>query len=397
MSNREGESMKAARVSICAVLVLAFGCGESTQNVPVTSITVKPGQSIQAAVDAAAPGETITVEPGDYTETQPGAAAVCATAAAAVCITKPLTLIANSTPGAKVRILPSAGQNHGILVEPANSGDPDIDGVEITGFTVEGFSNMGIWLRHVNNFTIQNNESINNLENGIFPTLSANGLVQKNLSYGSQDAALWVEGSENVRVLNNEMHNSPTGLEVTISKEITIQQNDIHDNTIGVGLYYPATAGLPQNEWPSFDFGSLHVIDNHVHDNNEPNTASGGSETSQLPYGGGILLLGVNHIDVQMNQIGNNDFFGIAMIDYCVATAGTSFNCTTNPPPVQPTSADDNKVISNVLTSNGTAAPPGPFQAVAADLIALNGMNNCASGNTPATATTVEVPELPPC
>jgi len=387
--------MKLARLGICALLLLAFGCGESQQTVTAPGVTVNPGESIQAAVDAAAPGDTITVEPGDYTETQQGTAAACASAAAAICVTKPLKLIANSQSGAKVRILPSAGQNHGILVEPANPGDPDIDGIEITGFTVEGFSNMGIWLRHVNNFTVQNNESINNLENGIFPTLSANGLVQKNLSYGSQDAALWVEGSENVRVLGNEMHNSPTGLEVTISHEITIEQNNIHDNTIGVGLYYPATAGLPQNQWPTFDFGSWHVLNNNVHDNNEPNTASAGSETSQLPYGGGILLLGVNHVDVQMNQVANNDFFGVAMLDYCVATAGTPFNCTTSPPPVQPTSADDNQVISNVLTNNGTAAPPGPFQAVAADLIALSGMNNCASGNT--ATTTVELPDLPPC
>jgi len=387
--------MKSARLSICAVLVLAFGCGESTQpGTASSSITVKPGQSIQAAVDAAAPGQTITVEPGDYTETQPGTAAACATAAASVCITKPLKLIANSQPGAKVRILPSSGQNHGIVVEPANPGDPDVDGIEINGFTVEGFSNMGIWLRHVNNFTIENNESINNLENGIFPTLSANGLVKKNVSYGSQDAALWVEGSESVRVVSNEIHNSPTGIEVTISKEITLEGNNVHNNTIGVGLYYPATAGLPQDQWPTFEFGNWHILDNQVHDNNEPNTAEGG-ETAQLPYGGGILLLGVNHVDVQMNQVANNDFFGIAMLDYCTATAGTPFNCTTNPPPVPETSPDYNKLISNVLTNNGTAPPAGPFQSIAADIVALSGTNNCASGNT--AATTVELPELPPC
>ena len=144
--------------------------------------------------------------------------------------------------------MPDPGQMHGILVEPANEGDPDINGLEINGFTIEGFPNMGIWLRHVNNFNIQNNESINNLENGICPTLSANGQVKKNVAYGSQDTALWVEASQNVRVINNELRNSPTGLEITISKEITVETNNIHDNTIGVGLYHPATAGLPQTQ-----------------------------------------------------------------------------------------------------------------------------------------------------
>lgn len=383
--------MNLARLSICAVLILAFGCGDSdpggTAASTAASLTVNPGQSIQAAVDAAPPGATITVMPGDYIETNSGPAAVR--------VTKPLKLIAKSDlPGVKVRILPGPGQNHGILVEPASEGDPDIDGVEINGFTVEGFQNIGIWLRHTKNFNIENNESINNLENGIWPTLSANGQVKKNVAYGSQDAALWVEASENVRVLNNDLHNSPTGLEITVSNEITVETNDIHDNTIGIGLYHPATAGLPPLD-PVSKNGYWHIVDNYVHDNNEPNTASEGSETSQLPYGGGILLLGVDHVDVQRNRVENNDFFGIGMIDYCLAVDGTDFNCGAHPPEVRDTSPQFNQFIANKLTNNGTAAPPGPFQSSAADLLGVGGKNNCASNNT--AATTVLVPPLPEC
>ena len=63
--------------------------------------------------------------------------------------------------------------------------------------------------------------------------------MKKNVSYGSEDAALWVEASENVRVIGNDISGSPTGLEVTVSKNIQIKKNDVHDNTVGMGLYHP--------------------------------------------------------------------------------------------------------------------------------------------------------------
>lgn len=379
-----GRFMKSVRLSIFAILVLALGCGNDDGG-GGGGITVRPGESIQAAVDAAEPGDTVTVLPGDYTEMHSGSAAVW--------ITKPLKLIAASNPpDERVRILPAPGQRDGILAAPANPNDPDIDGVEISGFTVEGFPKNGIFLRHVNNFTIENNESINNLENGIWPTLSANGLVRKNVSYGSLDSSLWVEASINVRVIENDLHHSPTGMEITVSNEITVERNNIHDNTIGVGLYHPAGAGLPPLEPPSAN-GFWHIIDNHIHNNNLPNPALGGT-VAELPPGGGILILGVDNVDVRGNVIENNDFFGIALIDYCLAVEGSDFDCRDNPPDFRDTRPEFNMLISNQLTDNGLDPPPGPFQGLAADITVAGGRNNCATDNT---GTVNSLQPLPPC
>ena len=60
-----------------------------------------------------------------------------------------------------------------------------------------------------------------------------------------------------------------------------------------------------------------------------------------------------------------------------VRLAGTGFEVEPAP--------DDNVVVSNVVTGNGSAPPPGPFAALAADIILLGGSNNCFSGNTFAT------------
>jgi len=375
--------MKLARVSIGAVLVLGLAVVSAPTAATVKSVTVNPGDSIQAAIDAASSGDTINVMPGDYMETTPGPAAIT--------ITKSLNLIAKSKlPTTKVRIVPNPafpGQIHGILVQPANDGDPDINKLKIQGFTVEGFNNMGIYLRHVNNFTIQGNESINNHENGIFPTLSANGTVKQNVAYGSLDSALWVEGSQKINVIKNELAASPTGLEITISNDITVQQNNIHDNTIGVGLYNASTAGLPQNEWPAGPYGNWNIMNNHVHHNNFQNPVSGDSEVAALPYGGGILVLGVQNVQVQKNQVDRNDLVGIAVVDYCLVTLGTSFNCTDNPPPaISPPAPDSDKVLKNTLVDNH-AYPAGPYAGLASDILEIqfdpttSGLNNCYSDN----------------
>jgi parallel beta-helix repeat protein len=371
--------MKSARVSSCSILVLGLALASTPVAATAKSITVNPGQSIQAAVNTARPGDTVKVLSGDYCEPNPGAAAVR--------ITKPLKLMASG----QVRILPCGGQPNGIVVEPAKPGDPDIDGIEIIGFTVQGFEHNGIWLAHVNHFNIENNVSIDNLENGIWPTLSANGQVKKNVAYGSTDSALWVEASQNVRVINNDLHNSPTGLEVTISKNVTIENNEIHHNTVGIGLYHPAAAGLPQKEWPAGPYGDWHVANNYVHDNNEPNTATGG-EVALLPPGLGMLILGVDRVDVQQNRIEKNDFVGVGMIDWCVALGDPGCQNSEIPPGFEDTALDYIQIVGNRFADNHAGTPPpGPFETLGSDILYVGadyfasflpaGTNNCQSDN----------------
>lgn len=379
--------MRSISMSLGAILLLASACGDGSTSAtspeppPDDGIVVRPGESIQAAVDAASPGDTVRVLPGEYVESHGGLSAVH--------VTKPLKLIAESTASDPVRLLPGPGQRNGILVEPSNPGDPWVDGIEIKGFTVEGFSGMGIWTRFVDNFLIEGNTSINNEVNGIWPTLSANGEVRSNVSYGSLDTALWVEASENVRVVNNELYSSPTGLEVTVSNDVHMENNDVHDNVVGVGLYHPEAAGLPADDWPSESFRGWTLVNNRVYDNNLPNPVSGGL-VGLLPSGIGVLLVGADDVEIRDNEVSGNDFFGLILVDWCLAVG-----CEDGPPFPEDSAPDDNRIIGNRVTQNGVSPPEHDLEALAADFVVLGGSDNCAAGNE--WDTTMGNTDLPSC
>lgn len=350
---------------------------------------VREGESIQAALDAASSGDTILVEPGTYQEDPASLYGLHVTK-------DDIRLIGRVRKGkgeaGKVRLLANGGQETGIYAAPAgceytDSACPDqLENFYVRGFTVEGFPRNGIQTRWVDGFRFIRNESVNNLNNGIYPTLSANGLVRSNVSYGSLDTAMWVAGSENVRVVKNEVFGSPIGLEISVSNNVLVTRNDIHDNTVGVGLFHPNAAGNP----PLPVMENWVIRNNRIYENNLPNPAPAGSFQAGLPQGGGVLLLGVSDHVIKKNWILDNDFYGVGILGWCSATNfDPDRNCVARPPIADP-SANNNLVARNVIKGNGLAPPAEhPLAPLASDVIYLQtppfepGTGNCFENNEP--------------
>jgi hypothetical protein len=370
---------------------------------------VSPGESIQAAIDGASPGDTILVKPGVYEEEGNADFGLHIT-------TDNLRLIGMNS-GGEVRLERTGNQSTGVYAAPDGCGpglgvgeclDEDenprqLEGFYIRGFTVEGFPRNGIQTRFVNDFEIIGNTSADNLHNGIYPTISTNGLVQDNESYGSLDTAMWVAASENVRVVGNKLHDSVIGFEITVSNDVLVEQNEIHDNTVGVGLFHPNAAGNAQlpvmEDWV--------IVNNNIYDNNKPNAAPPDEFQAGLPPGVGVLLLGVSNHVVANNTVDDNDFVGIGVLGWCSATASIpDRSCFVELPQADP-SANDNLVSGNTVTDNGGSPPPDPLISfLAADITHFSSpllggpfgetsSGNCFENNGPAGFSVSSYDEFP--
>jgi parallel beta-helix repeat protein len=350
------------------------------------TILVHPGGSIRAAVQKASTGDIIRVFPGIYHEGAPGDLN-------ALTITKNgISLVGLSSPEHPVVLANVGGQSFGIWVSPSDTvgssaEDPPcgvsgaaLHGFSLAGFTIKGFVHDGVHLACVDGFELSGNVAADNGVYGLFPVVSRNGTVSNNQVRNTfSDAGVYIGQSENILIIDNWTHDNLIGIEVENSRNCAVLRNTSSDNTIGIIVdLLPFLLEKTQQ--------STLVSLNTVQSNNRANTGEAGDITAAIPSGTGILLLGADTTTVRSNEISDNKFTGIAVASVCTAFALLGQPCTgldidTNP--------DDNKIIGNRLTDNGTAPSPLP----PADLLWDGfGAGNCWSLNRYTTSVPATLP-----
>jgi parallel beta-helix repeat protein len=356
------------------------------------TILVQAGGSIRAAVQNAFAGDIIRVFPGIYYEGSPGDLN-------ALTITKNgISLVGLSSPEHPVVLANVGAQSFGIWVSPSDTVGPSAQadaedppcGVSgavlhrfsLAGFTISGFVQHGVHLACVDGFELSRNVAADNGVYGLFPVVSRNGAVSNNEVRGtSSDAGVYIGQSDNIQIMDNWTHDNLIGIEVENSRNCAIFGNLSSDNTIGIIVdLLPFLLEKTQQ--------STVVSFNTVQSNNRVNTAEAGDITAAIPSGTGILLLGADTTTVQANEISGNKFTGIAVASVCTGLALLGLPCTgldIDPNP------DDNKIIGNRLTNNGTA--PSPLPIPPADLLwDGTGAGNCWSLNRYSTSFPATLP-----
>jgi hypothetical protein len=264
---------------------------ESTQQQAGTqpeSLIVRPDESIQEAVDAAEPGDTIVVKKGIYNETVVIDKDGISLRGVKAVLEPPSEPTAGPCEGAGFCVLGDVDFQTGEVSEY-------VEDVSISGFTIRDFSVYGIVGFGAKDAKFVKNRSFDNGEYGITTFFSTGTKINSNEVSGAEDAAIYVGDSPiaKTNIVHNETYDSASGILIRNSLQGRIIANNAHDNC--VGIVFIADAPGPAGE---FD-----VNGNKVHDNTGACPAT--AETPALSAVG-IGLLGARDVEVHGNRILDN-------------------------------------------------------------------------------------------
>jgi parallel beta-helix repeat protein len=296
-------------------------------------LVVRPGESIQAAVDAANPGDTIVVRPGTYRQNVVVAKDGINLVGFGAGLVSPAAPEPNfcSDPGQPAAIgICVAGEfdmNTGEVIKP-------VEGVTVTGFTLRDYPDAGVLAFGAKDATFRLNTALNDDEYGITAFVSSGTRMLFNRAVGADEAGFYIGDSPeaDATLVGNVAADSRFGILWRNSEGGTAVGNLVRGNCAGI-MVLSGIPGLPGLA------GDLTMQRNLVRGNTR---ACEESDEGPAMSGVGIALVGAHDSLVDHNLVTDNVPTGPTAFSGGVAVV-TDFLGT---------APKDNQVVGNVLRRN---------------------------------------------
>jgi parallel beta-helix repeat protein len=250
-------------------------------------IYVFPGESIQAAVDSASPGDKVVVMPGKYHQT-------------VEITTDDLTLTTFDPNKHNTILLPPAGEQngcgicvHGAAPGAGTKGETNtVNGVTVEGFAVKNFGQFGVLGVGTTNFTVNQVLAVNDGEYGI-TAADSSGVTFTNNEAAYNEVGLYIGDSPeaNLWAAKNESHHNVAGILIRNTSHGQLLGNNFHSNCLGAVL--PAGEPGPVSDW--------------LLRKNQVNSNNASCETPSGFFSGvGVYVGGADHITLLRNEVDGN-------------------------------------------------------------------------------------------
>ena len=306
--------------AVAASLNTAPG-GATVAERPPQTITVQPGETIQAAVDRARPGDTIEIPYGIYHER-------------VVVDLSDITLRGIPNEAGEFPILDGEGRlPEGVI---ASGNNFTVGNLHTRNYTDNGVLVEGATGVHFHDLVAENVGTY-----GVYPVRSTDVLIERVTVSGVNDAGIYAGQSENVIVRDSTAFGNVIGIELENTLGGEVYNNHLYENSNGILLVV-----LPQ--LTSKISSDAKVYNNLIENNNHENFAPEGAVARIVPPGSGILIIGSDNNEITGNTITGNDSVGVAIFSL---TGTGAFN--ENELDVGPL-AEGNTVHNNAYSDNGT-------------------------------------------
>ncbi|MFF9489347.1 nitrous oxide reductase family maturation protein NosD [Streptomyces sp. NPDC014676] len=279
----------------CTAAAVAAGLGAAPSAHHPTVHRVQPGQSVQKAVDAAKPGDTVLLAPGTYRQS--------------VDIRKPdITLRGHGAgrtvlaPAAKAGESACAKAGNGICVTGTDKSP--VENVTVRSLTLRGYAENGLWATGTDGLEVKYVLAEKNGQWGIAEERSTHSALSHNLVRKNGDAGLFVantvdteEGARDAGrtvISHNRVTGNRVGVTVRRLRNLTVHHNEATGNCAAV--FVVGDESKPRA-------GDLSVTHNYLHANNKYCP-----KTPRLPFlqGSGIVLTGAEETLVAYNRVEDN-------------------------------------------------------------------------------------------
>jgi parallel beta-helix repeat protein len=281
-------------------------------------------ETIQAAVDDAIDGDTLTANAGTYNEH--------------VVVNKQLTI---NGAGRESTIIDGSGVGDVVYITA--------DWVNITGFTVRGSgsSNKGIYLNLAQYCKIENNNCSNNYC-GISLVSSSNNTLSNNNASSNTVYGIYLESSSGNIITNNYVSMNIRGIYLSYySNGNTITNNIAFSNSFyGINLEYSSNNTITNNNASSSPNIGIYL------DNSNSNTIA--NNTALNNYHGINLGASNNNILVN-NTVNSNPFMGyMGIVIRAISTNNTISNniANSNERGIYLEFSSNNNISNNTATNN---------------------------------------------
>ncbi|MCT2542152.1 MULTISPECIES: nitrous oxide reductase family maturation protein NosD [Streptomyces] len=285
------------KILVPVAVLSAAGCGMSIPSASATdSHVVRAGESIQKAVDAAQPGDTVVVLPGTYRESvQVTKAGLTLRGSGSRTVIRP------AEPGPRA-VDACAKAGNGICVQGRSGGT--VDDVRIESLTVSGFKKNGVWASWTDRLTVRRVTSEHNGVWGIAQERSTRGAFIGNTARANGDAGIFVantvdeEGgatdTRGTELRDNTLTDNRIGFTARRVRNMSVHDNSLTANCTGV--FVVGDEGKPQA-------GAMTIESNEITGNNK---FCSKTERLSALQGSGIVLTGAADTKVRSNTIRDN-------------------------------------------------------------------------------------------